>query len=86
MATRKPRPAAGSPQDRRSVIVTSKPKDQLRDKVADKVGLLMESVPRAETVAFYDVASAAEFERLGSNLEPCVESFRLAYRGFGQDL
>jgi len=65
MATRKKqKPGSGTaPTDsgiRRSVIVTFKPKDERRDKSADKLDILMESV--TSDVTFFDAAEFAPGE------------------------
>jgi subtilisin len=48
-------------RERKSVIVTFKPKEQRPEKSADKLEILASEVPLAEEMTFYDVASAAEF-------------------------
>jgi subtilisin len=44
-----------------SVLVTFKPKDQRKNKKADKVELLSSSCPRAKEMAMFDVASSSAF-------------------------
>jgi subtilisin len=57
----RPAPTLTSAEGRRPVIVTFKPKEKRRDKTSDKVEIVTNAVPRAESIHFYDVTMAAEF-------------------------
>ncbi len=54
-------PSAGERGDRKSVIVTFKPKTARRNKSDDKLDILAASCPRSESLQFYDMSSSASF-------------------------
>ena len=80
MATRKKSPTSNrAPAARKSVIVTFKPKDQRRNKSADKMELLTQCVPRAGSLAIYDVSAAAEFSVGSPGLPPSMADDLVGY-------
>lgn len=80
MATRKKSPPSNrAPAARKSVIVTFKPKDQRRNKSADKMELLTQCVPRAGSLAIYDVSAAAEFSVGSPGLPPSMADDLVGY-------
>ncbi|HEX2888949.1 hypothetical protein, partial [Vineibacter terrae] len=59
--------------------MTFKPKDQRREKSADKLDILLEAVPAAEQVNFYDVASSGEFAIGAPGVTPSLPEEAVGY-------
>jgi subtilisin len=72
-------PAARTPGELKSVIVTFKPKDSRRNKSADKLELLAESCPRSESLNIYDVASAEAFALGAPGLPASLDSAAVGF-------
>ncbi|MBX9629719.1 MAG: S8 family peptidase [Burkholderiales bacterium] len=71
--------APGETQSHRSVIVTFKPKDQRRNKSADKLEILADSAPSCRSLSFYDVAGSAEFAVGARGLPPSMPADKVGY-------